>query len=74
MNMAKMHRTANGKQLDIEALKTKHEKTRALGNMNVNARGDEVDSKGNIVRRREEIVQQHYESQVEPKTNIKADK
>jgi len=54
------HRTAQGKALDMDALILKNEKTRAVGNMNVNARGDEIDSKGKIVRTRDEIMKEHY--------------
>lgn len=43
------HRTAQGKVLDMAALIAKNEKTRAVGNMKVNARGDTVDSHGRIV-------------------------
>lgn len=44
-----VYRTAQGKSLDMAALAAKNEKTRAVGNMNVNARGDTIDSSGNIV-------------------------
>jgi hypothetical protein len=41
-----IHRTALGKQIDMAALAAKNEKTRAVGNMKVNARGDTIDGKG----------------------------
>jgi len=47
--MAKVYRTAQGKQLDMSALMSKNERTRAVGNMKVNARGDTIDSNGKIV-------------------------
>lgn len=46
--MAK-YKTAMGRTLDMSALAAKHEKTRAVGNMNVNARGDTIDSQGKVV-------------------------
>lgn len=46
--MAK-YRTAMGKTLDMSALAAKHEKTRAVGNMPVNARGDTIDAAGNVI-------------------------
>lgn len=45
-----MYKSARGKTIDMSTLATKHEKTRAVGNMNVNARGDVIDPHGKIVR------------------------
>lgn len=44
-----LRKTANGKTLDMNALIAKHERTRAVGNMNVNARGDIIDSHNRII-------------------------
>ena len=44
-----MHRTANGKTIDMNALRTKNEHVRAVGNMNVNARGDIIDSENRVI-------------------------
>lgn len=44
-----LRRTANGKMIDMNALVSKHERTRAIGNMNVNARGDIVDSHNKVI-------------------------
>ena len=41
--------TAMGKNIDMAALKAQNEKVRAVGNMNVNARGDVLDSHGNVI-------------------------
>ncbi len=46
--MAK-YRTAMGKTVDMAALAARNEKVRAVGNMNVNARGDTIDATGKIV-------------------------
>lgn len=46
--MAK-YRTAMGRTLDMSTLAAKHEKTRAVGNMSVNARGDTIDADGKVV-------------------------
>lgn len=46
--MAK-YRTAMGKTIDMSALAAKNERVRAVGNMNVNARGDTIDSHGKII-------------------------
>jgi hypothetical protein len=44
------YRTAMGKTVDMAALTAKNEKTRAVGNMKVNARGDSIDAQGRIIR------------------------
>jgi hypothetical protein len=44
------YRTAMGKVVDMAALTAKNEKTRAVGNMKVNARGDTIDAQGRIVK------------------------
>jgi len=54
------HRTALGKQLDMAALAAKHERVRAVGNMNVNARGDVIDAYGRVVVPVTEKVSQSY--------------
>lgn len=46
--MAK-YRTAQGRTLDMAALAARHERTRAVGNMSVNARGDTIDSTGKVI-------------------------
>lgn len=47
--MAK-YRTALGKVVDMSTLAAKNERTRAVGNMKVNARGDTIDSMGKIIK------------------------
>lgn len=45
-----VYRTAQGKMIDMTALAAKNQKTRAVGNMKVNARGDTIDSFGRVVQ------------------------
>jgi hypothetical protein len=47
--MAK-YKTALGRTVDMAALAAKNERVRAVGNMKVNARGDTIDSMGNIIK------------------------
>ena len=54
------YRTAQGKMVDFGAMLTNNELTPALGNMNVNARGDEIQSDGTIVKSREEVMREYY--------------
>lgn len=44
-----VYRTAQGKRLDMSVLARKNERTRAVGNMSVNARGDTIDSQGRVI-------------------------
>lgn len=43
------YRTAQGKMVDMSALMAQNERTRAVGNMKVNARGDTIDDHGRII-------------------------
>ena len=54
------YRTAQGKMVDFGAMLTNNELTPALGNMNVNARGDEIQPDGTIVKSREEVMREYY--------------
>lgn len=49
-----------GKQVDLDLLRKRNELTPAVGNARVNARGDELGPGGKIIRKREEIVAEHY--------------
>ena len=45
------HRTAMGKSVDMNALRAKNEKVRAVGNVkNLNARGDTIDAHGRVIK------------------------
>lgn len=57
--MAK-YKTAQGKVVDMSALAAKNEKTRAVGNMKVNARGDTIDSMGRIIKPATAKVNENY--------------
>ena len=53
---SKIYRTAQGKIVDLGALEVQNEHVRAVGNMNVNARGDKLDADGNIISTRSQQV------------------
>ena len=57
----KVHKTAMGNTIDMDLIRLSNENTRAVGNMPVNARGDLIDSKGTIVKSREQIVNEYYQ-------------
>lgn len=56
----KLHRSANGKIVDMDLLRQKNELTPAVGNVRVNARGDELGPGGKIIRKREDIMNEYY--------------
>lgn len=58
--MNKVYRTAAGKQLNMDKLRLIHEKEIAVGNMKINARGDQIDSSGKIIKSRNEIIKERY--------------
>lgn len=70
--MGKTHRTAQGKQLDIERLRLQNELVPAIGNMRVNARGDQLGQGGRIVKSREQMLDEHYNSNISKKANHKS--
>ncbi len=57
------YKTANGKTVDMGALRLKNEQVRAVGNMKVNARGDQVDDNNRVIATKPEQVQRQYHRQ-----------
>ena len=51
-----VYRSMQGKPVDMNKLINLNETTPAVGNMKVNARGDELGAGGKIIRKREEII------------------
>jgi hypothetical protein len=62
------HRTMRGKEVDMEKLMRQNELMPAIGNMQVNARGDQLGPGGKIVKKREEVVAEYYADN--PNANI----
>lgn len=58
--MSKMYRTAMGKAIDMDRLRLSNEETIAVGNMKVNARGDELGFGGEVVKSRNEVMRDYY--------------
>lgn len=58
--MGKVYTSVRGKEIDMEKLALKNETLPAVGNLKVNARGDELGEGGKIVRTREQILQDYY--------------
>jgi hypothetical protein len=56
-----VYRTMQGKEVDMAKLALQNEMTVAVGNVKVNARGDELGPGGKIIRTREDVLST-YES------------
>ena len=61
-----IHRTAQGRTVDMATLAARNEKVRAVGNMNVNARGDVLDNNNNVVKDNTNRVKNLYRNTVTP--------
>ena len=56
----RVYTTANGKRINIDAVISQNEESIAIGNMKVNARGDELGPGGKIERTREKVMSDYY--------------
>ena len=56
----KQHRSMRGKNVDMDLLRKRNELTPAVGNARINARGDELGPGGAIIKKREDVVAEHY--------------
>jgi hypothetical protein len=66
---SKVYKTAQGKAVDLGAIMLQNEQVRAVGNMNVNARGDKLDSDNRVVDTKPRQIQR----QNARTTNVSAD-
>lgn len=60
----KIYTSAQGKTVDLGALMLQNEQVRAVGNMNVNARGDVIDSTNRVIDKKSAQVQRQYKKQM----------
>ena len=58
----RMYRTMQGRMIDIDKLRGANEDVRAVGNMNVNARGDVLGTGGVVVQPKKDVVAKYYEA------------
>ena len=58
----KMYRTMQGRMVDIDKLRSQNETVPAVGNMNVNARGDVIGQGGQIVKPKEAVMKEYYQT------------
>jgi len=57
----KMYRTMQGRMVDIDQLRAANESVQAVGNMNVNARGDVLGANGQVVTPKAQVIRKYYE-------------
>lgn len=62
-------RTYRGKIIDIDEIRRRNEDTIAVGNMNVNARGDELDEWGNVLKPRDQVTREKNANMSRKSTN-----
>lgn len=58
----KVYKSMQGKTIDMDMLRQRNELTPAVGNARVNARGDELGPGGEIIRKREDVMREYYET------------
>lgn len=56
----RVYTTAQGKQVDIDGLRIANEQIIAVGNMKVNARGDELGPGGKVATTRNQAMESYY--------------
>ena len=62
----KIYTTAQGKTVDLGAIILQNEHVRAVGNMNVNARGDLLDGSSRVIDQRNQQVARQLERTTQP--------
>ena len=55
-----LHKTMRGRTINMDLLAKKNELTPAMGNARTNARGDLLGPAGKIIKKREDIIKEHY--------------
>lgn len=58
--MAKTYNTAQGKRIDIDSIRLTNEDVIAVGNMKVNARGDQLGPGGKVTKTRDAMMKDYY--------------
>ena len=57
----RIYKTMQGREIDMDSLLANNETMPAVGNVRMNARGDELGPGGKVIRTREEVVSEYYE-------------
>ena len=57
------HTSYRGVTIDMDTMRRENEKVTALGNMKVNAKGDEIGRGGTIIKQADKIARENHKSQ-----------
>jgi hypothetical protein len=57
----RLYRTMQGRMVDIDQLRAAKESEQAVGNMKVNARGDVLGVRGQVITPKSQVMQKYYE-------------
>lgn len=69
-----VYRSMQGKEVDMNKLVNQNEMTVAVGNVKVNARGDQLGPGGKIIKKYEEVVRENTGTRATPsQTNVRKD-
>jgi hypothetical protein len=55
-----VYTTMQGREIDMHKLSVQNEMTVAVGNVRVNARGDELGPGGRIIKKREDVLAEYH--------------
>lgn len=64
--MKRTYKTAQGQLIDLDALRLANEDAIAVGNMHVNARGDQLGPGGVVVKGRNQAMDEYYQIEADP--------
>ena len=64
-----VYKSAQGKMVDMGKLMLQNENVRAVGNMNVNARGEVINDDNQAIPIKNQPVQNHYRQQIQATTS-----
>ncbi len=65
-----VYKSMQGKEVDMHKLIMQNEMTVAVGNVKVNARGDELGPGGKIIKKREDVLREAPGSRVAGKKDV----
>jgi hypothetical protein len=57
-----VYKSMRGKEVDMEKINLRHETVPAVGNLKVNARGDQLGPGGQVIKTREELLAEYYDN------------
>jgi hypothetical protein len=72
--MPRIYRSAQGQLVNLDALVLMNEKVQAVGNMKVNANGDEILPDGTVTKSRNQVMREYYKPNQQQSTTHLKDK